>query len=58
MNKVVLIHISALVVFLRKIVTSVHRYEEDKDWRRFVSVGKGKNALELVGEGVSLLQNI
>ena len=58
MNKVVLTYISALVGFLRKVVTSVHRYEEDKEWRIFVSVGKGNNPLELVrgGRG-SLLQN-
>jgi hypothetical protein len=54
-NKVVLTGISALVGFLRKIVTSVYRYEEDKEWRRFVSVGKGNNPLELGGG--SLLQN-
>jgi hypothetical protein len=29
-NKVVLTHISALVVFLCKVVTSVHGYEQDK----------------------------
>ena len=40
-------YISARVGFLRRIVTSVHKYEEDKEWRRFVSVGKGNNPLEL-----------
>ena len=54
MNKVVLTYISALVGFLRKVVTSVHRYEEDKEWRIFVSVGKGNNPLELVRGGGGL----
>jgi hypothetical protein len=55
----VLTYISALFGFLSKVVTSVHRYEEDKDWRRFVPVGKGNNPLELaVGGRGSLLQNI